>query len=214
MKLQPLQLPTKIYHYSDKPLKQILTLEKQVELNIRPSLGTSTKYNIDKYPYQKHISFFVDKLPFDIVKNNFKSNNFYQLPTIYEHEIDISQLKNNLLYWKFVETPINNLMAENIWDLLKVLNIFDDSYQSKTYHSLNTTINNLVGDEGISYHELSIRILKYKNQTRNMFEKLIQHKDFKEMQNKYAPYVTHLFVYPKDGIIVPSKINKIDMRKY
>ena len=214
MKLQPLQLPTKLYHYSDKPLKQILTLEKQIELKITNIQIIHKKYDTDKYPYQKHISFFVDKLPFDIVKNNFKSNNFYQLPTIYEHEIDISQLKSNLLYWKFVETPVNNFMAENIWDLLKVLNIFDDSYQSKIYHTLKTTINNLVGDEGMSYSELSNRILKYKNQTRKMFEKLIQHKDFKEMQNKYAPYVIHLFVYPKNGIIIPSKITKIDMRKY
>lgn len=199
-----------LYHYNTKPLNILYTLRKQHKLGItKLSLKqlkeadlNRTRIYYDKYAYIDHISLFLDPIPLDIVRKHFTGNKVYQSNDyIYEHQIRIDQLKDNLLYYKLVENPINNFMSNHLW--------IDSDIIKPIYFGARKILNITKGYNGSNYSKLLNIIAKFKGKTQQAFEELVNSDKFDdEQKSMYAPSIPHLFIYPTNGELMISKVIK------
>lgn len=210
--LESLQFNDRLYHYSLKKYPCLLTLEEQwksgISLNKKDYILSFSKNYEQKYgvPYYQHISFLFDPLPIDIIKKSFKDskNEVYRSDSCYEYIIDINQLKN-MYYFIVVENPINNFFYNYLWSDFN----FPGKYE--LYFKSNSLLNRIFGNKGESFNSLKLAVSRYKGTTRDGFKYLVNHKEFKDIKKggKYAPFVSHLMVFIKPGIINYSSVKKI-----
>lgn len=108
-----------LYHYSVEPYPVLKTLEQQGK-----PIPDIAKQNPN---YGKHVSFFHDKLPLDILPEIFPKDHFIWIngKVVYEHQVKIEDL--DLFYWKAVETEVEDFYRR-IPDL-----IFDHTPAFKAY---------------------------------------------------------------------------------
>lgn len=196
--------PIFLYHYSTKKLNELYTLEKQWELGISKKPDNFSKFETDKYPYQKHISFFIDPIPLKLVRKEFTKNKTYQEnDRLYEHRINIEVLKENLLWFELMESPIDTFMLNYFWDLFNLIN------KKEYYFKLGSLIKNLKDYQGNNYKDLLKVIDKFQGKTEEAYQRLIESDELNknpELRGYYAPNVQHLFIYPKNGIILVEEI--------
>jgi len=198
--------PKLLYHYNTKPLDCLYTLRKQDELGIKKldseTLNLKNSFIYDKFPYIDHVSLFLDPIPLDLVRKHFTKNKIYQSNTvIYEHQIEIQQLQTNLKYYMLVENPIGVFMAEHFW--------IDADIVKPVYFGVRKFLNLISNYNGSNYTNLIKIISKFKGRTAKAFEDLVNSDRFTEdHKSMYAPTVPHLFIYPIDGKLSVSKIEK------
>ena len=204
-----------LYHYSTKKLNKIYTLEKQIKLgiskeNMEKSCSMfSERHN--KYPYCQHISLFIDPIPLKLVREHFTENKVYQTNDyLYEHQIDIKQLKTNLKYYSLVENPINEFFAKAFWPIVTSSDTMYDLTKSIYFVSRNL-INQLVNYQGDDYNKFKQMIFKFKGGTEKAFIDLVNSEKFKNSptnKSMYAPSVPHLMIYPIDGELLVKNVTK------
>lgn len=199
-----------IFHYSAQPLERILTLAQQ-EMSGLISISSQDKIDYEKrahffnyyYSYIHHISCFFDPLPTHLVVREFYKNPHYQRGTIlYEHQIIVDE-NLELNAWQVVESSIKTFMLIGWID--KLLN-------KKSWANLLSSIENLKGYRGTGIEELLKTISYFSGKTEEYYKKAVNNPLFTdEHREQYAPFVPHLFLYPKNGQIIPHAINKIKL---
>jgi hypothetical protein len=194
-----------IYHYSDKKLEKILTKNQQEKEGIvdiskkekKEKEGRSKIYN-DTYSSLEQISFLFDPLPIDLVAKELYDNPMYQRGnTLYEHKVDVDLL--NIKAWQVVESPIKTSMLGSWTEEKK------EEWADKV-----TALEEIYGDRGKTVNGLTKAVLRYKGKTRYYFEQSFKNPNFtEENRSQYAAMVPHLYVYPKNGIVVPKSVKEI-----
>jgi hypothetical protein len=207
-----------IYHYAKDYFPELLTLSKQVEVGKRKGLdpfyvkrdkATQKIKASDKY--SNHVSFFFDQLPFDIIANaDFWDQHLYKQPSIYEYQVDIDTLSDNIKF-QIKESSFDQFLF-NFWHEFdnKVIN---QAYE-KLYFNTRHLVHSLNGQKGEGKKELADAVLKFKNVTRDAFYKLVHSKEFTNdigYRRRYATNVPHLMIFVPDGIIKPIKITKVNL---
>ena len=199
-----------LYHYNTKKLSTLYSLAKQTELGVDirkdpAAIANKNRRSIfqrDPFPYDQHVSFFLDPIPLKLVRKYFTDNKVYQnFDHIYEHRVDIQQLKDNLNYWKLVENPISNFMV----DLYPTINF---PGKNLLYFGTKNIINDLAGYQGTDFDKLLNCISKFKGSTEREFRRLVKDglKDYYKAM--YAPTVPHLLIYPINGQLEISSVVK------
>jgi hypothetical protein len=203
-----------IYHYSLKKFPTLLTVNKRHELGLvdkseyDKSLAYQNKHQFNP-SYLDHISFLIDPLPVDLVRASFKdsNNDLYKSFKCYEYKININTLKDNLDYFNIVENPINVFFHQYLW--------IDTNFPGKDilYFGIRDLANKIVGNQGESFDKFKSAVKKYKGSTRKGFEELISNPEFNNYKKRgmYAPTVPHIMLYPTNGEIKYSSVNKVDL---
>jgi hypothetical protein len=208
-----------LYHYNTKPLEELYTLEKQKELGINldranMKIGKMSKmltFKYDDYEYVKHISFFIDPIPLKLVREHFTLNRTFQSePFLYEHKIKLSEIEDNLLGYKLVETPIDNFYVDYFWDLIWKFKSTENLGKELYFNSKNMILK-MLNYKGSDYSKLRDVVLKFKGATEKAYLNLVSNpnKFTDKQKGMYAPTVPHLFIYPKDGIVKVDGIKKV-----
>jgi hypothetical protein len=199
-----------LYHYNTKKLDVLYTLHKQSDLGKRnitvdefEKMKNRDDFTQREYPYWDHISFFVDPIPLDIVRKHFTKNKVYQgSDCLYEHRINTQQLKNHLLHYMFVETSIDQFMAD-IW----IRPHFPG--KSLLYFTPRNLISKLLNYQGEDFEKLIQVIQKFKGKTEQAFIDLVKSDRFDDDHKRsYAASIPHLFIYPKNGEVKIEKVTK------
>jgi hypothetical protein len=178
-----------LYHYSDQLFDSLKTREKQ-----NKPLDPKVKTNFSDY--DKHISFFLEPIPLDILPDiHHNKHPFYVAgKEVYEYRIPTVNL--GIMDYKLVESPEKTKAR------------YDTSIDDDAYFELMDKVNianKYIGDKISDIEDL---VDRFEGTTRNYFIKIPSYPDYEKMKTKYAPCVPHLMVYPKSGIVRYSSVSK------
>ncbi len=185
----------KLYHYSNQEFPCLKTRRAQGaasrdELAMKPA-GDRPGVYID------HISFFIERIPLDIMSEIF--------PT--DHSV---WRKNNSVFEYTIESSgIHGLAYELVESPEKAALFYDDSISVAKYHSMLRKVNEENKYIGHSNKELEECCRKFLGKTRSFFEQIKSRPNYGEIKYKYAATVPHLMLYPKDGVIYYQTKGKI-----
>ena len=198
-----------LYHYATKKFETLKTKQAQgivTPKDMNESLDVCKEF-YDSYGvrkpgnYYEHISFFFDKIPDDITRFFPHNHEIWRKGNvIYEHVVDLSKCEHFM--YEVVEFPEKTKLryddslnpAQYVHELGKV-------YRAKKYIGKNIKeLTAIVKSEDL-----------VKEQNR-YFEKLLIRSDYKEISQKYAASVPHVMLYPAEGVMEVSGVNKITLR--
>lgn len=194
-----------IYHYSKRLYKVLLTAEKSGTItgkDLKEEAEWAKEHHRPE-SYARHISFFIDPVPLDIIGKLFKGENdfWFDENEVYEYVVETSFLDDNILF-SLVESPTDVEDLDNTrW--------IDTPEFKKEYIRTNEAEKRKSGETGNGIVNLDKQIIKYKGKTREFFIKASKRSDFKDNVLKYAASVPHLMLYPKSGAIKILSVNKV-----
>lgn len=178
-----------LYHYSEALFDSLKTREKQGLGNQEKIPGLDANYN-------KHISFFIEPIPLDILPSiHHNEHPFYVAgKEVYEYRIPTINL--GIMEYRLVESPEKTKAR------------YDTSIDDDAYFELMDKVNAANKYNGDKINDLEKLIDKFEGTTRNYFIKIPTYPDYEKMKTKYAPCVPHFMVYPKSGIVRYSSVTK------
>lgn len=168
-----------IYHYSKSKHKELKTLEAQGLEKDVPSIKD----------YNKHISFFLEPIPYEFMGTIFGKDHHTWFPgnVVVEHTIIVSEIGEFI--YKIVESPEKTFLYYDE-------NITDEDYGKKLKEMI---VRNKY--EGSNLKEFEKIQTKLKGTVREYYAMLPERKNFAGIKDKYAATVPHTMIYPKGGII-------------
>ena len=178
-----------LYHYSDQLFDSLKTREKQ-----NKPLDPKVKTNFSDY--DKHISFFLEPIPLDILPDiHHNKHPFYVAgKEVYEYRIPTVNL--GTMRYHLTESPE------------KTKALYDNSIDDDAYYALMDKVNKEQKYVGTSIKDIEELVDKFEGTTRNFFLKVPTYPNYEEIKNKYAPCVPHLMVYPSTGVVRYSSVTK------
>ena len=173
-----------LYHYSIGSYPQLLTREKQGI--------TSSRDDSVKSDYNRHISFFFEPPPLDILGTLYGPFHSVWVPgqKLFEYTVELDALGE--FYYHLVESPelvqfrlnpAHHKLSDKIWDRRLEALEKELGYIGEPKEALTKAI------------ELNL------GKTRNAYIWIRQSPYWEEVKFKYAAYVPHLMIYPKSGRI-------------
>lgn len=186
----------KLYHYSKNEFDSIKTLEQQEKDGDREV----TIVDGVKQDYKKHISFFFEKAPLDILGKIFGKEHsaWYPGSELFEYCVDSSMLGK--FSFHLVESPEKTKLY------------YDSSLTDKQYCQKLLQVERERGYIGRGEKYMEEAITPLLGGTREAFKQLPQRPNWKEIKNKYAATVPHLMVYPDSGIVRYESKHKVTVR--
>ena len=174
----------RIYHYSSKPRKEILTIKLQ------RSDGGQDFNRLDE------ISFMIDKIPTEVIsKSNWPEKHAYNSRYLYCHTVDLKNLEN-IHRWRIAESPLDVFLRNNFWSHQRYC---------KVIHNI---LKVLFKEKGSNLEALEKQILKYKGTYPSFFKDWTNSSSFTKTNAMYACGVPHLIVSTKRPIEV-DKTQKV-----
>lgn len=174
-----------LYHYNKQAFPILKTLEKQ-----------GTTLEVEGTPnYGKHISFFLEPIPYEFLGTIFGKDHHIWFPgnVVQEHTVVVKDIGG--FTYSLVESPEKTVL------------FYDENISESLYiKKLTETIkeNNYEGNDPKVLEKLQIKL---KGTTREFYAKLPGRPNFEKIKNKYAPTVPHLMIYPESGI-APVRLHK------
>ena len=169
-----------IYHYSKEKYPELRTLEAQ-GTHARPQKAPET--------YGKHISFFLDPIPKDIIGLLYGAFHAVWFPgnKLWEYKVDVSALGD--FTYEIVESPEKTKLY------------YDDSLSIPEYHKKLAEVIKKCNYSGSGKKELERAATPLLHKTREYFIKASKYRNFDEIKKKYAATVPHVMAYPSTGIV-------------
>lgn len=194
---------TYLFHYSKKRYATLLTRELQLPALTEQEKQKAIQSAKEVYapgPYYKHISFFLEEVPLDILGSLFGSDHHAWAPgsKLFEYKVDVedlpdftyrlaeSELCKDLLYNKRYER-----LAEDDWFKLRY------DLQVKA------------GEIGSDRKVLKRLIEKNKGVTRSDYLKVREWPNWENNRFKYAANVTHLMIYFERGEVPFKDVRRV-----
>lgn len=178
----------KLYHYSDQPLKTLLTLSHQGKTS--PELDRRDEQSVKRlgFKYTDHISFFMEPIPKETIHLSFPKDHpvWSEGNTIYEHVIDILQFSKNP--FSVVESPTTSAIRDRT----------PDWFNDKLYFTIQDIAGLTELRSGTSYLDLRKAIRKYRGVTERAFSKL------RTDSYQYAPNIPHVMMECLEKVMVES----------
>lgn len=181
----------KLYHYSKELYTDLRTLENKGIVDDKEGVKLIEKYYPDKY--NRHISFFFNPIPLDIIGNIFKSAQhkvWYSGSKLIEYIIDINAMPE--FKYDIVESPLTNKMFYDT----DLDHLSDDEFIKLLYSQKIKT-----GEVGYSKRQFINNIDRFIGLTREYYLLLPTRVNFDKIKNKYAATVPHVMIYPEGGVI-------------
>jgi hypothetical protein len=220
----------KLYHYSSKPRTELKTLRQQInegtiEQKRIPAIDVQDKFYTGwrkELPYSEHISFHIDPLPIDLIKEKFPKDSPYFIgdsglhvseSKLYEHVIDIRNIagEQDDIPWRIEETNYDQLMmgycfSEFLWTRVELY--------KRSYFLVKQLLAKVLGFSSEGIEKLADKCQPYKGHIRGYFEKWTEDTRFAETsKTHYAAAIPHVILYPPTGIIIPEKVTPIRLTK-
>lgn len=193
-----------LYHYSSEPRDVIKTKRASGNATPKDLKEATESMELRGSPglYVDHISFFIDPIPSSDLPKVFKDGHdiWHKGNVLYEHVVDIRQVETNITF-SLVESPI-----ETQWFIDSDWSAVNEQFLKEYFDARKARrINNQ--EMGSDVHLLIKNIKRYRGKTALYYKSAptLEHWNSK----LYASYVPHLMLYPKDGTLLPSKINKV-----
>lgn len=145
--------------------------------------------------YSDHVSFMIDKVPIAVIGDLYKNKHdyWYNGNKMFEYTVDTKDLEKNILY-RVVETPTTVKMLDEVeWK--------ENEEWERAYYRKKLKVQENRGEVGKGIASLDGQLELFKGTILDSYRKLVKRKDFEEVKDLFAPYVPHLFLYPKNGII-------------
>lgn len=192
-----------LYHYSRVRYETLLSRELQqppLTAAEREKAIASAKETLEPDPYFKHISFFTEPAPVDILGTIYGSGHPVWFPgsKLFEYKIDIDQFKNftfrlveSLICRKFLDEPKYMRMPDDVW------------YKKRREEQLKA------GEIGNTLPALRAVIDANKGQTLACYLNVQSRSDFEKSRTKYAANVPHLMVYFERGEIFVDSVRRV-----
>lgn len=178
-----------LYHYSRDLYKDLRTREKQAVV----SEGQAQ----NKLPsYDKHISFFLEPIPLDILPDIHKNQHPFYVAGNEVYEYRVPTVNLGTMTYHLTESPE------------KTKALYDTTIDDDEYYRIMDEVNKANKYIGDNVRDLESLIDKFEGTTRNAFIKLPCYPNYEEIKNKYAPTVPHFMIYPKSGIVRYSSVSK------
>lgn len=163
-----------------------------------------------KFSYLDHISFYFDPLPRDLGRlyedEGIQHEVWRSGEVLYEHIIDTAGLEFG---FDLVETPQDQAYLDRFWDD-KLL----EPTREADYYRFQQRRNELADSSGYSvgmgYNTAILEkvVSPFLGKTRAAYVDALKTQDKDTLSRLYAPAVPHLFIYPKEGKIVPIAVAK------
>lgn len=178
-----------LYHYSTELFDILKTREKQ-------GLGKEEKIPELNQRYNKHISFFLEPIPLDILPDiHSNKHEFYVAgKEVYEYKIPTVNL--GVMEYELVESPE------------KIKALYDTTLDDDAYYKAMDEISRANKYNGKNIKDLEALIERFEGTTRGYFIRIPSYPNYKEIKNKYAPCVPHFMIYPKTGLVKYSSVTK------
>lgn len=180
----------KLYHYSKDLYKDLRTLKVRGE-----SAGDKDGWRDAYKPgaYDEHISFFLERIPLDILGSIFKGVNhqvWYTGSHLYEYEVDVGKMSE--FSYDIVESPLSNRL------------FYDETtdYMSNIDYAILLQKTKLAaGEIGYTKREFLKVAPQYIGILRQEYLKLPSRPNWDRLQSLYAGSVVHVMLYPTTGIV-------------
>ena len=184
-----------LYHYSKERFNELRTKENRGE-----STPNTFKNNGVIGSYDQHISFFLDPIPTSIMGKIYgkEHHTWYPGNELYQYEIESKDIGD--FTYSIVETPE------------KLELYYDDSVSEKQYQERYSKIVSDLKLIGHNNKDLEIACKRYIGKTRSCIEKVKDLPNWNDLKNKYAAGVTHLMLYPTDGVIKYLNYDKVKIK--
>ena len=198
-----------LYHYALDKNPILYTIRKQIEMGDVSDRAKKTQGKDDPLgrglSYQDQISFFLEPVPVQLMREKMPENQIYNSKSLYEHKVSIDDLEEDITF-QVVIAPME-LMIIRIFSNISRSNLKLFIRLMKIYAKLTK----------ILYVKTGINTLKqvqkdYGGETLKQFEKWINNTDKRKAEYRKRNYqagITHVKVYPKSGEITPVDVRKI-----
>lgn len=200
-----------LYHYSTKGHDPLKTKEAQgFVLSPEDAKYESDRAKLTYYPdiYSRHISLFIDPVPLNIPELfDHKHGMWKSGVTLYKHYVEVSKEMD-------AGGPIKFILAEAPWkrDLMSGVD-FDNTREYHAFLMRYAAMRAKLGEQGSGVTDLNKVVDKYKGHCNQHFGAYKNDEDYETMiLPRYAAYVPHLMVYPANGELAVSKIERIKLK--
>lgn len=187
---------TKLYHYAEEKYDQLKTKEAQKQTN---------EDRRDDPDYDKHLSFFFEPVPLDIIGDIFKgtTNDFWiNGNKIWQYEISIDRLPE--FRYEIVESPLHTYL------------FYDEKYldmPEKEWDKMHDEKRKAAGEFGNNKDELVKAASPMIGVSRELYKKMPSRDNWDEIQDLYAATVPHVMLYPKGGIVNYDNVKQVVIGK-
>jgi hypothetical protein len=178
-----------LYHYSSQMFDILKTREKQ-------NKPLDSKLKANSSDYDKHISFFLEPIPLDILPDiHHNKHPFYVTgKEVYEYKIPTVNLGTMRYY--LTESPE------------KTKALYDTSIDDDAYYALMDKVNKEQRYVGTKIKDIEDLVERFEGTTKNYFMKIPSYPNYEEIKGKYAPCVPHLMIYPETGLVKYGSVTK------
>lgn len=194
-----------IYHYSDKPLKQIETRMyrgEYTEEGLNKAVKNAEKLSLPGN-YFEHISFMLGELPLDVAKMFKGQHQFYQSGSVfYKHKVRLVELKKTP--WELVSSP-EEVRTHRTSDVN-----WDDPIAKEQYNKLIHDLMVHQGYIGKGVDKLIKHIQRFSPKIRDYYIEWANSDDFKKL-TQYSGGVPHIMAYPPSGRVRVTSVEKITL---
>ena len=197
---------TKLYHYSDKKFDVIKTRSEQHNKDKEPVSDTNKiKSKVLGFgSYDSHISFFLEKIPLDILGSIYKDVDhdvWYTGSKLYEYEVNVDDIGS--FKYDLVETPLEiKMMYNKSYDKLSMEKYIELVYDKKFK----------LGLCGTDKNTFIKKVNELKGTAATQYKKLPSRPNWNEIQTLYAPTVPHVMLYPKGGIVKYQSVKQVEIK--
>lgn len=197
-----------LYHYNPKPLDALKTSEARGSLSSEKikRADEMASFRRDVGPYYKHISFFFDPIPADIIGTLFSRCPDAQWKigaTYFEHVINSSEIGE--FKYRVVEVPRISKSPELKWPGDNAADNLKKDYFTQRY---NMEVSQ--GLVGLTNENFDAVCKEFVGGTRRAFIEATRHPATPDNLTLYAADVPHVMLYPEKGILpVKNKPRKI-----
>lgn len=176
-----------LYHYSKEQYDHLLTREAQ---------GLKSSVQEEK-SYSKHISFFFERPPLDIIGDIFGDGHHTWVNgnKLYEYIVDTSDIGK--FEYSIVEFPEKTAI------------LYDTSLTDAQYYSQIEKVTKEKGYKGSGSRDLEKAVHPLLGTTRAAYANMRRHPNFEELKKKYAATVPHVMIYPKSGQIDYRRVSQV-----
>lgn len=196
-------MPTYLYHYSKVRYDTLLSRELQLPTLTEVEREKGIKDAKEVWapgPYFKHISFFTEEVPFEILGTIFGKEHhaWYPGAKLFEYKIDISTLSS------FTFRLAESELCQEMLSATKYANLPDGDWFELRYRRQVKA-----GEIGTTLSQLKKVILDNQGKTRQAYLKIRSQPNWEQIKMKYAASVPHLMVYFERGELSVKEVRRV-----